>query len=155
MGKFTSGTVQSLEEPNDANGNPTFARVVLDADDGIVTRPLSIPFFWRGMFGNIQPGDRVYIGIDDSLNGCIIQRVDGNWDFSIKNEAAAVTITKDLNVSGAVSITGKTTAADIDAAGVKASGNVEAADVKTSAVASINAHTHTGNMGAPTSPPNG
>lgn len=138
------GTVTSLEEPKDANGDFRYCKVVLDNDPGVVTQPLSIPWNWRGCFGNIQVGDRVYCVIDDNLEGCILQRIDGDWDFKIKN-------TSDININKNINIGGNTTTAGNSTV----TGNIEAADVKTSAVSSLNAHTHTGNMGSPTSGPNG
>ena len=143
---FLKGTIQNFEEETDANGNPRFCRVVLDSDPDVITQPLNIPFYWRGIFGNLAVGDKVYIGIDDNLQGCVIQRIDGDWDFSIKNEKKSITTTGDAETKGNQTIGGTATVA----------GAVKAEDVQTAAVASINAHTHTTtSSGNPTSAPNG
>ena len=142
---FFKGTIQSFEAETDANGNPRFCRVVLDSDPDIITQPLNIPFYWRGIFGNLAVGDKVYIGIDDNLQGCIIQRLDGDWDNTIRN-TQPITATGDTETQGNQTIGGNATIA----------GTAQAADVKTDSVASLNAHTHTTTApGNPTSQPNG
>ena len=151
------GTVHSLEEPKDANGDYRFCKVVIDNDPGVVTQPLNIPWNWRGCFGNIQVGDRVFCAIDDNLEGCILQRIDGDWDYKIKNKTD-VFLDKNINIGGNVDIKGNETVAGDETVGGNSTitGIVQAADARTQAVASVNAHTHTSaDPGKPTSTPNG
>lgn len=154
---FYKGTVQSFEEEKDANGNPRFCRVVLDSDPDVITQPLNIPFYWRGIFGNLAVGDKVYIGIDDNLQGCVIQRLDGDWDNTIRN-AQPITATGDTVTQGNQTVGGNVDVTGDQTVGGSATitGTAQAADVKTDSVASINAHTHTSAApGSPTSAPTG
>lgn len=155
---FFKGTVQSFETEKDANGNPRFCRVVLDSEPDVITQPLNIPFYWRGILGNLAVGDKVYIGIDDNLQGCVIQRLDGDWDFSIKNEKKDITTTGNAEIKGNQTIGGNVDTAGNQTVGGMATvtGAVKSADVQTASVASLNAHTHTSAApGYPTSAPTG
>ena len=157
-------TVHSIEpQPVDHNGDPRFCRVIPDNDAGTISLPLNIPWQWRRAFGNIQVGDRVFCLLDDNLEGCILQRIDGDWDFKIKNKSNIV-FEKNVDIGGNATVQGDTeTAGNATVQGnTQTAGNstvqgkVTAADVTTAAVASLNAHTHTSaDPGKPTSAPNG
>ena len=104
--KIEFGKIKSLEEPKDANGDETMAIVVPDDDTGSVTRKLFIPFYWRKKFGNIQVGDQVVYSLASNNSGCIIARVDGEWDSIIRNEKTLVQINGNTATKGNVLVEG-------------------------------------------------
>lgn len=104
--KIEFGTIKSLEESKDKNGDETMAIVVPEDDSGSVTRPLIIPFYWRKKFGNIQVGDRVVYSLASNNSGCIIARVDGEWDSIVRNENTLVQINGNTATKGNVLIEG-------------------------------------------------
>ena len=53
------GTISSVEGKTDRNGDKTTARVLPCTADGMVTRPLTIPWWLRGKMGNLKPDDEV------------------------------------------------------------------------------------------------
>ena len=104
--KIEFGKIKSLEEPKDANGDETMAIVVPDDDTGSVTRPLTIPYYWRKKFGNIQVGDQVVYSLASNNSGSIIARVDGEWDSIIRNENTLVQINGNTATKGNVLVEG-------------------------------------------------
>lgn len=104
--KIEFGTIKSLEDSKDKNGDETMAIVVPEDDSGSVTRPLIIPFYWRKKFGNIQVGDRVVYSLASNNSGCIIARVDGEWDSIVRNENTLVQINGNTATKGNVLIEG-------------------------------------------------
>ena len=59
------GTISSVEGDTDRNDDKTKARVLPCTADGMVTRPLTIPWWLRGKMGNLKPGDEVaYVMFD-------------------------------------------------------------------------------------------
>lgn len=100
------GKVKSLEEPLDENGDETMAIVVPDDDIGSVTRKLFVPFYWRKKFGNIVVGDRVVYALSSSNDGCLLTRVDGEWDSIVRNEKTLVQINGNTATKGNVLIEG-------------------------------------------------
>lgn len=104
--KIEFGKIKSLEEPKDSNGDETMAIVVPDDDTGSVTRPLTIPYYWRKKFGNIQVGDQVVYSLASNNSGSIIARVDGEWDSIIRNENTLVQINGNTATKGNVLVEG-------------------------------------------------
>ena len=104
--KIEFGKIKSLEEPKDANGDETMAIVVPDDDTGSVTRKLFIPYYWRKKFGNIQVGEQVVYSLASNNSGCIIARVDGEWDSIIRNEKTLVQINGNTATKGNVLVEG-------------------------------------------------
>ena len=104
--KIEFGKIKSLEEPKDANGDETMAIVVPDDDTGSVTRKLFIPYYWRKKFGNIQVGEQVVYSLASNNSGCIIARVDGEWDSIVRNENTLVQINGNTATKGNVLVEG-------------------------------------------------
>lgn len=104
--KIEFGKVKSLEEPKDANGDETMAIVVPDDDIGSITRKLFIPYYWRKKFGNIAVGEQVVYALSSSNAGCILTRVDGEWDSIVRNEKTLVQINGNTATKGNVLIEG-------------------------------------------------
>ena len=104
--KIEFGKIKSLEEPKDANGDETMAIVVPDDDTGSVKRPLTIAYYWRKKFGNIQVGDQVVYSLASNNSGSIIARVDGEWDSIIRNENTLVQINGNTATKGNVLVEG-------------------------------------------------
>lgn len=104
--KIEFGKIKSLQEPKDENGDETMAIVIPDDDPGSCTRPLFIPYYWRKKFGNIQVGDKVVYSLASNNSGCIIARVDGEWDSIIRNEKTLVQINGNTATKGNVLIEG-------------------------------------------------
>ena len=78
--KIEFGKIKSLEDPKDENGDETMAIVVPEDDTGSITRKLFVPFYWRKKCGNIVVGDRVVYALSSSNDGCLLTRVDSEWD---------------------------------------------------------------------------
>ena len=104
--KIEFGKIKALQEPLDENGDETMAVVIPDDDTGSVTRPLTIPFYWRKKFGNIQVGEQVVYSLASNNSGCIIARVDGEWDSIVRNENTLVQINGNTATKGNVLIEG-------------------------------------------------
>ena len=104
--KIEFGKIKALQEPLDENGDETMAVVIPDDDTGSVTRPLTIPFYWRKKFGNIQVGEQVVYSLASNNSGCIIARVDGEWDSIIRNENTLVQINGNTATKGNVLVEG-------------------------------------------------
>ena len=100
------GKIKSLEEPKDANGDETMAIVIPEDDTGSITRKLFIPFYWRKKFGNIKVGERVVYTLSSSKDGCLLSRVDGEWDSIVRNEKTLVQINGNTATKGNVLIEG-------------------------------------------------
>lgn len=81
------GKIHGFESQKDDNGDAVFARVIPSLTPDLVTKPLSIPWYWRGAFGNLKVGDEVFFERTADLGGLIHGRTDGNWDFTIRNAA--------------------------------------------------------------------
>lgn len=108
------GKISTVEGAADRNGDKTTARVLPLTADGVVTRPLTIPWWLRGNMGNLKPDDVVVYAVFEDGTGIILSRMDGEWDGTVPGD---VKITK-----GSVSIP---------------DGDVEAGGI------SLKAHTHT------------
>lgn len=104
--KIEFGKIKALQEPLDENGDETMAVVIPDDDTGSVTRPLTIPYYWRKKFGNIQVGEQVVYALASNNAGCILTRVDGEWDSIIRNEKTLVQINGNTATKGNVLIEG-------------------------------------------------
>lgn len=72
MQGIQKGTISSLE-----NGN--IARILPNMSDGMVTRPLVIPWWMRGEMGNLSPGDEVVYAVFEDGTGIVLARTDGEW----------------------------------------------------------------------------
>lgn len=92
------GKISTLEGKTDRNGDVTTARVIPCTADGAVTRPLTIPWWLRGIMGNLKPDDEVVYAVFEDGTGIILSRMDGEWEG---------TIAGDIVVDG-VSLTGHT-----------------------------------------------
>ena len=99
------GKISTVEGAADRNGDKTTARVLPCTADGMVTRPLTIPWWLRGKMGNLKPGDEVAYAMFEDDTGIILSRMDGEWDGtvpgSVKVEKGDVTVPDgDVTASG-------------------------------------------------------
>ena len=99
------GKISTVEGAADRNGDKTTARVLPCTADGMVTRPLTIPWWLRGKMGNLKPGDEVAYAMFEEGTGIILSRMDGEWDGtvpgSVKVEKGDVTVPDgDVTASG-------------------------------------------------------
>lgn len=99
------GKISTVEGAADRNGDKTKARVLPCTADGMVTRPLTIPWWLRGKMGNLKPGDEVAYAMFEDGTGIILSRMDGEWDGtvpgSVKVEKGDVTVPDgDVTASG-------------------------------------------------------
>ena len=99
------GKISTVEGAADRNGDKTTARVLPCIADGMVTRPLTIPWWLRGKMGNLKPGDEVAYAMFEDGTGIILSRMDGEWDGtvpgSVKVEKGDVTVPDgDVTASG-------------------------------------------------------
>mgnify|MGYP001768677462 FL=1 len=99
------GKISTVEGAADHNGDKTTARVLPCTADGMVTRPLTIPWWLRGKMGNLKPGDEVAYAMFEDGTGIILSRMDGEWDGtvpgSVKVEKGDVTVPDgDVTASG-------------------------------------------------------
>lgn len=99
------GKISTVEGAADRNGDKTTARVLPCTADGMVTRPLTIPWWLRGKMGNLKPGDEVAYTMFEDGTGIILSRMDGEWDGtvpgSVKVEKGDVTVPDgDVTASG-------------------------------------------------------
>ncbi len=99
------GKISTVEGAADRNGDKTTARVLPCTADGMVTRPLTIPWWLRGKMGNLKPGDEVAYAMFEDGTGIILSRMDGEWDGtvpgSVKIEKGDVTVPDgDVTASG-------------------------------------------------------
>lgn len=99
------GKISTVEGAADRNGDKTTARVLPCTADGMVTRPLTIPWWLRGKMGNLKPGDEVAYAMFEDGTGIILSRMDGEWDGtvpgSVKVEKGNVTVPDgDVTASG-------------------------------------------------------
>lgn len=85
------GKIHSLEEGGKK------ARCVPSDNSEIVTLPLVIPYYWRQEMGNLQAGQEIYYFEDESKDGYIIGRTDGEWDYTLRGN---LTVTEDVTASG-------------------------------------------------------
>lgn len=99
------GKISTVEGAADRNGDKTTARVLPCTAEGMVTRPLTIPWWLRGKMGNLKPGDEVAYAMFEDGTGIILSRMDGEWDGtvpgSVKVEKGDVTVPDgDVTASG-------------------------------------------------------
>ena len=99
------GKISTVEGAADRNGDKTAARVLPCTADGMVTRPLTIPWWLRGKMGNLKPGDEVAYAMFEDGTGIILSRMDGEWGGtvpgSVKVERGDVTVPDgDVTASG-------------------------------------------------------
>ena len=99
------GKISTVEGAADRNGDKTTAIVLPCTADGMVTRPLTIPWWLRGKMGNLKPGDEVAYAMFEDGTGIILSRMDGEWDGtvpgSVKVEKGDVTVPDgDVTASG-------------------------------------------------------
>lgn len=124
------GKVSSIEGKVDRNGDKTTARILPDTADGMVTRPLTIPWWLRGEMGNLTPGTEVAYAVFEDGTGFIISRMDGDWSGTVPGD---INITK-----------GSVTVSDGNV-------NAPAGDVTAGGI-SHTSHTHTGVHGETSAP---
>lgn len=90
------GKISTVEGAADRNGDKATARVLPCTADGMVTRPLTIPWWLRGKMGNLKPGDEVAYAMFEDGTGIILSRMDGEWDGtvpgSVKVDKGSVTV---------------------------------------------------------------
>ena len=99
------GKISTVEGAADRNGDKTTARVLPCTADGMVTRPLTIPWWLLGKMGNLKPGDEVAYAMFEDGTGIILSRMDGEWDGTVpgnvKVEKGDVTVPDgDVSASG-------------------------------------------------------
>jgi len=75
--EVNKGVVTQLAGPNDRNGDPSRANVMPKSADGVITRPLTIPWWLRGRMGMLKPGDEVAYAVFEDATGVILSRMDG------------------------------------------------------------------------------
>lgn len=122
------GKISSVEGNTDRNGDKTTARVLPDTADGMVTRPLTLPWWLRGEMGNLKPGDEVVYAMFEDGTGVIISRMDGEWNGTIPGD---VTVIKgDVAVTdGSVSVAAgsiSVPSGDVTASGISQTGHKHA-----------------------------
>lgn len=122
MAQIEKGVILTIEGPPDQNGNDTRARVQPQAKNGLVSRPLVIPWWLRGDMGNLAKGTEVVYALFEDQTGVILSRMDGEWNGTIP---------------GPVNIVGKITATDIEtdqvnSINIHVHGGVESGSSKTS-----------------------
>ena len=122
------GTISSVEGDPDRNDDKTKARVLPCTAGGVVTRPLTIPWWLRGKMGNLKPGDEVaYVMFEDGT-GVILTRMDGKWDGTVPGDITvikgSVEVTEgDLTITtGGISVP----AGDVVATGISHTGHTHA-----------------------------
>lgn len=79
MGQIEKGVILTIEGAEDGNGNKTRARVQSMNATGTTTLPLTIPWYLRGVMGNLSKGTEVVYTLFDDATGVILSRMDGNW----------------------------------------------------------------------------
>ena len=92
------GIISSFESDVDRNGDLVMARVLPSTAQSMPTRPLVIPWYLRGVMGNLKVGDFVWFALASDLTGIILERADGEWTGTIP---------------GDVTTTGKLTSTDL------------------------------------------
>lgn len=103
MAQINKGTISTIEGKTDRNDDKTTARVLPDTADGVVTRPLVIPWYLRGKMGDLKPGDSVVFVQFEDGEGILISRADGEWpgvilgDVSLEKGALKI-VDKDLKI---------------------------------------------------------
>lgn len=137
MAQINKGTISTIEGEADRNGDKTAARVLPDISDGVVTRPLVIPWHLRGEMGKLKPGDGVVFVEFEDGEGIILARTDGEWPGIVPGDV-------DL-IKGTLTITDK------DLKITAGNANIEVGDVTAENI-SLKGHIHNGVHGA-TSPP--
>ena len=102
------GKISTVEGAADRNGDKTTARVLPCTADGMVTRPLTIPWWLRGKMGNLKPGDEVAYAMFEDGTGIILSRMDGEWDGtvpgSVKVEKGDVTVPDGVVTASGISL---------------------------------------------------
>lgn len=134
---FQKGKISSVEGNADRNGDKTTARVLPDTADGMVTRPLTLPWWLRGKMGNLKPGDEVAYAMFEDGTGIILSRMDGEWDGTVPGD---VTVIK-----------GSVTVKEGDISVSAGSVSVPSGDVTASGI-SHTSHTHAGVHGETSAP---
>ena len=181
-GKIIKARILQTEAPKDRMNDDTIARVEPLLAPSVVSFKVKIPWILRGATGNLKQNDVVAVCIFDDKSGIIIDRMDGEWtgvirgnvtvengSFTIedvkagkadgkglfvKNGDTALSHKLDVQEATTLNATLDTTGAATFAATVDAKGMIKSeTDVSAPKCASLNGHTHTGNLGAPTSPP--
>lgn len=97
MQAIQKGTISSMEGNLDHNGDKTTARIFPNTSDGIVTRPLVIPWWLRGKMGNLTPGTEVVYVVFEDGTGLILSRMDGEWSGDIPG---SVSVDGDAKING-------------------------------------------------------
>ena len=77
------GKILTIEGPKDGNGNFTRARCCPIHKEGLVSRPLTLPFYLRGKFGNLSKGVEVAYVVFPDESGIVLERMDGEWSGQI------------------------------------------------------------------------
>lgn len=95
MASIQKGTVQTISGKT--------ATVIPAEHPDIVTQQLIVPFYWRELMGNLQPGDEVYYFEDDAHGGYIIGRTDGEWDNTLRG---SLSVTEKVAADGDVTASG-------------------------------------------------
>lgn len=145
MANLQKGKISTIEGDADRNGDKTAARVLPDTADGVVSRPLVIPWYLRGKMGDLQPQDAVVYVVFEDGTGIILSRMDGEWPGIIPGDVELI--------KGALKITDKDLIVEKGNETVKAgdviitNGDAKAGNI------SLKHHTHTGVHGE-TSEPN-
>lgn len=109
MASVEKGTILTIEGPADRNGDSTLARVSPSQSAGLVSRPVTIPWYMRGTSGNLAKGTEVVYVLFDDHTGTILGRMDGEWfgvlrgDISVSGDISTETISSiNAHVHGGV-----------------------------------------------------
>lgn len=122
-GNIDKGNISRILDAKDWNGHPMSATVNPCTNSGAITPALTIPWYLRGEMGGLKVGDCVAYAVFDDATGIILDRLDGEWTGVIDYPTRT---TGDVKHDKTVTTTGKTTTQD----------------VTTSAIGSVNGHTH-------------
>lgn len=114
MASIEKGSILTIEGPADRNGDPTRARVSPSQSSGLVSRPVTIPWYMRGGSGSLEKGTEVVYVLFDDHTGLIIGRLNGEWFGVLRG---------DIGISGSLSVGG---------------------DIATKTIDSVNSHVHGG-----------
>ncbi|MGI5900472.1 MAG: pre-mRNA-splicing factor [Christensenellales bacterium] len=95
------GKVSSQEGPVDRNGDMTRAKVLPSNADGVVTAPITIPWWLRGEMGQLAPGTDIAFALFEDGSGVILSRMDGNWPGMVPGDVEVLGNIKSVDYASA------------------------------------------------------
>ena len=80
-GKVDKGFISKIHaDPVDFAGHPRFLQVNPGTNSGAITPKITIPFYLRGLTGNLKVGDEVAYALFDDGTGVVIDKLSGDWE---------------------------------------------------------------------------